>query len=181
MTAKQPDICVHDGIRIDYEKRFTAHTVQDVLTKLLKCSHTGKVVATPIYGYNYDPENVNPHHVTGMTLFYNPRTKSYTFNYFNPKGARSVRKRREIRLLERIGGAIQKNTGNKVNIYYYNGSNLQEDDSIGLCQLYSLLYLFEFLGRPGAYSPSTFVQRIQNQRGSFNEKTLLAFYRAFIK
>ena len=181
ITRARPHMCVHDGIRLDFARPFSSACVDSILEKLLKCSHTGKTIATPIYGYNYEPDNVPPHHAMAITLFFNPKTQTFTLNMFNPKGKDSPRKKKEIRLMKAIGARIRNRTHLPVNVYYYNGPNIQENDTIGLCQLYSLLYLYEFIQRPNGKPPSKTLGSLQKHTGSIDPHTLLGFWNKTIK
>lgn len=181
MTSAHPNICVNNGITLQFDKNFTEAVITDVMRQMLRCSSTGKVLATPVYGYNYDPENELPNHVTAISLFYDPAAKRYNLNYFNAKGAQSVRKRKEMCLIRSIGKKIEEETKKPVDIYYFNGKNLQENDDIGLCQLYSMYYLKEFIKNPHSGGPSVFVRNIINEYGAFNEKPLLEFANKYFK
>lgn len=179
ITHLHPKMCIQSGIRLDFEYPITARTSYDITNKLLRCSHTGKVVATPIYGFNYDPPNSNPHHVTALTLCYDSEKQRYLLNYFNPKGRSSPQREREIKLLASIGYHIQARSSRKdipVVIHYYDGKNLQKSDNIGLCQLYSLYYLFEFLKTPCNGTPSQLLHHVEQKNGPINQKQLLKFW-----
>jgi len=189
-----PEMCIQSGIRLDFEFPITERTSYDITNKLLRCSNTGKIVATPIYGFNYDPPNENPHHVTALTLCYDSQRKRYLLNYFNPKGRESTQREREIKLLASIGYHIQSRTNHvPVIIHYYDGKNLQKSDNIGLCQLYSLYYLLHFLHKsyrmresrlyhtqlvetPCALTPSQLLQYIEQKNGPINQKQLEKFW-----
>ena len=177
MTQKHQDMCVNGGIRIDFDRNFTQAIFDDILEQLLKCAHSGLVVATPLFEYNYDPDNSIPHHVASLTLFYDRNNSNIILNYFNPKGKSSPRLQKEKRLMTALGQMIKQRTGKPVFTYMFYGKNMQIDDNIGLCQLYSLYYLYNFIKNPQPQSPSYFIRSIELQDGTFNEKQLYDFTR----
>ena len=187
LTLTFPSMCVNDGISIDYREHYlTANKMEHIVQKLTQCKSSH--VACPFFQFDYDPSNSTPHHVTAVTL---TKTDKYNvLSFFDPKGKGSCRKKEEYALMKILVEKITEKTGIPTKLYIYNGKNLQQDDNIGLCQLYSLFYLYEFVNEVSAMSPKSIhtivdpnrmVNHIAQKRGSFNDKTLFAFWNAFFR
>jgi hypothetical protein len=176
LTHAHPHTCVNDGLALNYNKPLSKLELFRIVDKLTKCSEKQLCVATPLYQYNYDPGNQHPHHISALTLKYNSRDGVYMLNMFNPKGKSSTRKKQEEIMLLLIARLLRVKLKRPVVIHRYMGPNLQQKDDIGLCQLYSLFYLFEYVQRPANIAPTDFIRYIKQRRGHFNEKTLLQFW-----
>ena len=190
MTRYFPHMCVNDGVHIDYEKPILMRHVHDIVGKLMKCD-SNLHVATLFFQYNYEPKNDTPHHATAITLT-KDRDRTY-LTLFNPKGRSSKRKKHEEFLLKKMAHVIQthyrKNIPIEINIY--NGKNLQLNDNIGLCQLYSLRYLLEYVVRAQNFVPSTtkdlkkitipheIITFIEQKDGDFSEPALYNFWKKY--
>jgi hypothetical protein len=194
LTLTFPTMCVNDGISIDFNQNFMSpKRLENVVDKLVQCKNSH--VACPLFEFNYDPPNSTPHHVSALTL-----TKFHDYNilgFFNPKGHGSCRKQKELEFLKSISKQIAEQTSVSTKLFIYDGKNLQENDNIGLCQLFSLFYLYEYVteinGLHGprdchesrflrtVSDPNKMVKYIQLKRGGFNDKTLFAFWNAFFR
>ena len=181
ITRKHPEICLNNGIRLDFSRRFSEKCIYGVMRQLLQCSHSGKTLVTPIYSYHYEPDNDPPHHMMALTLFYQKSKHRLILNLFNPKGRESPRKPKEIRFIRRLGQLIRDQTQTPVLVYYYNGPNIQKHDRIGLCQLYSLLYLYEFIRHPNAKGPSYTLKCLQKHIGKLDQKKLWHFWQKTLR
>lgn len=186
MTLSYPSMCVNNGISINYHKHMDIHHVQQMVQQLTKCKNAN--VATPLFQYEYDPGNATPHHLSAITLTKFPT--HYVLSLFDPKGKGSLRPKEEDLLMKILAKSIERQTKKKVNIQIYNGENLQKNDYIGLCQLFSLYYLYEYIieitktksqTMDTLIDPNKMVQHIKTKRGHFNEKTLLHFWCTFFK
>lgn len=178
MTKSSPNICVDEGISIDFSRPLSKRKLFEIVERLTKCAGRKMIVATPLYQYNFEPDNTNPHHVSAITLRQNGSGKNsfYTLNMFNPKGKDSLRKEQEKIFLTLLQKLLEVKLQAPVKIHQYLGQNLQRNDSIGLCQLYSLMYLYEFTKTPQNTDPEKFVRFIRTKNGSYDKKTLLKFW-----
>lgn len=181
ITRKHPEICLNDGIRLDFNRRFSEKCIYNVMRQLLQCSHSGKTVVTPIYSYHYEPDNDPPNHMMALTLFYDQPRRRLIMNLFNPKGRESPRKPKEVRFMRRLGHMIRHQTHIPLCVYYYNGPNIQKNDTIGLCQLYSLLYLYEFIRHPNAKGPSYTLKCLQKHIGKIDRDKLWKFWQGTLR
>lgn len=186
MTLSYPAMCVNDGVSIEYHKPFQQRNVDRIVDKLTRCK-TSVNVACPIFQYDYDPPNSMPHHVSAITLTQMPNATT-VLSFFDPKGRGSVRPRQEELIMGVLAKAIEKKTGRNVILKMYTGDNLQKNDDIGLCQLFSLFYLYEYVTEinklnPKALSvladPNAMVPFIRAKRRGFTDKTLLSFWQGF--
>jgi hypothetical protein len=185
MTLSFPTMCVQNGVQIDYKKPIDQNMINHMATQLIKCS--SKNVATPLFQYNYDPPNSTPHHVSALTLTQLPG--EIILSLFDPKGKGMIRKREELSLVLLLAKTLERDLRKKVTLKVYNGYNLQQRDSIGLCQLFSLYYLYEYMvGMTNKKSihnihvftdPNKFVQYIRHTKGHFNEENLFTFWKTF--
>ena len=203
ITESFPSLCINDGISIDY-KNITLKDLEKMVSSLSKCSDSYHV-ATPLFEYNFEPLNKMPHHISAIVI--TKTSQVYYLSFFNPKGKTSFRKEEEEKIITRIAYEIEKKTHRKVVVTIYNGDNLQMYDKIGLCQLYSLFYLYEYMllitgpenisdkrpenisdKRPENISdkrplvnPHAMVQYIIQKRGSFDEKILYVFWKTVLQ
>lgn len=191
MTISFPKICPNEGINVDFNKPITPSNVTHIVHILTKCSveHVG----APIFGYNYEPDNPIPHHVSALTLTKLP--KFYVLSYFNPKGKESVRTRKENALLSLLATALESKLSYKIVINNYRGPNLQSKDHIGLCQLFSLFFLYTYIYEVNqSYSksgrryslehlsdPNFVLTHIQKKHNVFDEKLLFNFWQSFFQ
>jgi hypothetical protein len=153
----------------------------------MKCNNLH--VATPLFQYCYDPKNETPHHATALTL---TKLKGYfILTLFDPKGKGSLKIKEEKYIMEKLAEKIEKDYKTKVYINMYSGKNLQLDDDIGLCQLFSLRYLCEYIiqikdGKKlhnngdqwlvKITDSNNIIKHIIEKDGGFNKKTLLKFW-----
>jgi hypothetical protein len=186
MTLSFPSMCVNDGVSIEYHQPFTSRHVEHIVDQLTKCKSAH--VACPLFQYEYDPPNSTPHHVSAITVTKSP--KLITLSFFDPKGRGSERPREEELLMKIIQKRIEEKTGKKTLLKIYNGENLQRRDDIGLCQLYSLFYLYEYVNEVSKLTPqaldvlsdpNAMVDYVKKKRGSYDEKTLLSFWNAYFQ
>jgi hypothetical protein len=184
MTLSHPSMCVNDGVSIEYHQPFTQRHVDRLVDRLTQCKSSN--VACPLFQYEYDPPNSTPHHVSAITI-----TKFPTYNvlsFFDPKGKGTERPREEELLMNVLCKSIEQRYGKKTLLRMYTGDNLQKNDDIGLCQLFSLFYLYEYIVEVNKLSPHTLetvtdpnemVKLIRNKRGGYNEKTLFSFWKVW--
>ena len=186
MTLSFPSMCVNDGVSIEYHEPFTQQHVDRLVERLTKCKSAN--VACPIFQYEYDPPNSTPHHVSAITLTQLPTHAVLSF--FDPKGKGSIRPRQEELLMNILAKAIQEKTKRRVVLKMYNGDNLQKNDYIGLCQLFSLFYLYEYVTEVNKLTPQNLntitdpnemVQFIRKKRNGFTEKTLYSFWNGYFQ
>ena len=187
LTLTFPAMCVNDGISINYKNyQLTSLKLEPIVEKLTVCKSAN--VACPVFQFDYEPQNSTPHHVSAITL-----TKMHTGNvlsFFDPKGRGSSRKTEEIAFLYLLVQKISERTGKRTKLLMYDGKNLQQNDDIGLCQLFSLFYLYEYVNEVTAMPPKSLdtfvdpnkmVKYIHKKRGGFNERTLYAFWNAYFR
>ena len=194
LTLTFPTMCVNDGISIDFNENFmSTKRMEHMVDKLTQCRSAH--VACPLFQFNYDPPNSTPHHVSALTL-----TRLHDGNilsFFNPKGRGSCRKQQEQIFLNNISKQIAAKTGLPTKLFIYDGKNLQQNDNIGLCQLFSLFYLYEYVTEINGLhatrdmheskllqtisEPNKMVKYIESKRGGFNDKVLFAFWNAFFR
>jgi hypothetical protein len=196
MTRTFPAICVNDGMDITYQKNsenisdISKRQITNIVAKLLRCQ--GVHVAAPLFQYEYDPQNSVPHHVSAITL--TKLTSKYILSFFDPKGRGALRKQQELYIMSTVASEITQQTGIQTQLLIYDGKNLQINDEIGLCQLFSLFYLYEYVteitsihnkNTPNMlhilYTPNDMVKYIDTKRKGFNSKILYAFWNAFFK
>ena len=191
MTRSFPEICVNNGLVIDYNKDIYLRHINDMGLKLTKCHHLH--VATPLFQYYYDPKNETPHHATALML--TKLKKNYILTFFDPKGWGSLKKKEEKYLLDKLAKIIEKNYKIKVDIKIYNGKNLQVNDNVGLCQLFSLRFLCEYIQQIQQSKklsginreqwlientdPDQIIKNIIKKDGKFNEKSLFKFWNTY--
>lgn len=175
ITQKNPNICVDDGISLDFSNKIHKHELFDIVNKLTKCSSKNLMVATPFYQYNFEPENPTPHHVSAVTL--EKYKGKYILSLFNPKGINSKRKAQEMTFLKILQRLIKYKLKTKVDVKVYDGKNLQSNDNIGLCQLFTLFYLNEYVNhKKNNVHPRDFVRQIEMKYGKYDREILLKFW-----
>ena len=186
-----PELCVTDGLKVNYNKDVTAKELHHMCAQLTRCKSL--CVATPLFHYHYDPPNETPHHVTAITLTKLPHR--YHLSLFDPKGRGSVRKSEEKLLMKKLAECIHEMAKVPVSIHIYEHTNLQLRDDIGLCQLFSLYYLYEYFKEVSEWTrtkkqlaksyhlvnPRQMVEFIKKKRGGFDENNLLAFWTTLMK
>lgn len=191
LTLTFPAMCVNDGIVIDFDENFLSpKRMEHVVDKLIQCKSSH--VACPLFEFNYDPPNSTPHHVSALTL--TRLQQGNILSFFNPKGRGSCRKQQELIFITSVLNQITARTGVSTKLYIYDGKNLQQHDDIGLCQLFSLFYLYEYVteinGLQGQNNskllqtisdPNKMVRYIELKRGGYNDKVLFAFWNAFFR
>jgi len=186
MTMSFPNMCVNDGISIEYHQQFQQRHIDQLVNKLTKCSSMN--VACPIFQYEYDPPNSTPHHVSAVTLTQFPSHSVLSF--FDPKGHGSLRSREEELLTKILAKSISERIGQPVYVNIYTGDNLQKNDYIGLCQLYSLFYLYEYVTEITKLNPTSLktlstpnlmVDFIRDKRNGFTDRTIFSFWNGFFK
>lgn len=187
ITESFPSLCINDGISLDY-KNITSKDLEKMVSSLSKCSDSHHV-ATPLFEYNFEPLNEMPHHLSAIVITKTPQV--YYLSFFNPKGKRSFRKEEEKKIITNVAFEIEKRTHRKVMVTIYDGDNLQIHDKIGLCQLYSLFYLYEYMllitgtetisDKTPLINPHAMVQYIIQKRGSFDEKILYVFWKTVLQ
>ena len=134
LTLTFPAMCVNDGISINFKENFMSTTrMEHMVDKLTQCKSSH--VACPLFQFDYDPPNSTPHHVSALTL--TRLHNSNILSFFNPKGRGSCRKQQEHIFLNSISKQIAAKTGLPTKLFIYDGKNLQQDDNIGLCQLFN--------------------------------------------
>lgn len=189
MTLSFPAMCVNDGVSIEYHKPFQQRNLDRIVEKLTRCNMASNV-ACPIFQYDYDPPNSTPHHVSAITLTQLPSGNTSVLSFFDPKGRGSIRPRQEELLMGVLAKAIEQKTGRKVVLKMYSGDNLQKNDYIGLCQLFSLFYLYEYVTEINKLNPKSLdiltdpnvmVHYIREKRRGFTDKTLLSFWQGFFQ
>jgi len=187
LTRSYPALCVNDGLSIEYHQEFTLRHVHAMVDKLTRCP--GANVACPLFQYDYDPPNSTPHHVTAITLTQLPG-QVCILSFFDPKGRGALHKRQEFLLMKVLARAIQQKTGRKVVVNIYQGDNLQKNDTIGLCQLFSLFYLYEYVTELNGphppplttlSDPNAMVAFIRKKRRGFTNRTLFAFWNGYFQ
>lgn len=188
MTLSFPSMCVNDGVSIEYHQQFNQQHIDRIVEKLTRCKTSN--VACPIFQYDYDPPNSTPHHVSAITLTHLPSSNVSVLSFFDPKGKGSLRPRQEELLMKVLAKAIEQKVGRKVVLKIYTGDNLQKNDYIGLCQLFSLFYLYEYVTEVSKLNPKSFstladpnsmVQFIRDKRRGFTDRTLLSFWNGFFQ
>jgi hypothetical protein len=206
ITFANPNICVTDGLVIDYHSHFQERDLQQIVHQLVKCSEIS-FVATPLFQYFYDPPNKETkHHCTALTLTKLP--DQAVLSFFDPKGTGTLRPFEQAQFLKllsvRLSAALHKPVAVKV----FSGENLQKNDDIGLCQLFSLLYLYEYVQQvskldvknihaqsrscfvtSGGHKcfdtlhtivdPNAMVEMIKAKHGSYSNRTLHKFWIKF--
>jgi hypothetical protein len=186
MTLSYPSMCVSNGVSINYHKHLDIHHFNQIVDQLTKCK--SNFVATPLFQFEYEPKNTTPHHVSSLTLTKTPTY--YVLSLFDPKGSGSMRKKEEELFMNVLSKGIERKMKKPVHVKIYTGTNLQRTDFIGLCQLFSLYYLYEYIlevskVRPQSLQvttdPNNMVPYIQKKRGKFNDKLLLNFWNTFFK
>lgn len=187
MTLSFPSLCVHDGVSLDYHQPFTASKAEYLADRLLKCHNTH--VACPLFQYEYDPPNATPHHVSALTLTQMPSGQQ-VLSLFDPKGKGTERPREETLLMSILSKLIEQKSGRPTHYKLYDGKNLQSHDDIGLCQMFSLFYLYEYITEvtklnPPSWrlvsDPNRFAAFIEQKRQGFNERTLHGFWQAYFQ
>ena len=179
LTTQHPSTCVHEGISIHFDQPLTKEALFEMVDKMTQCSHKKLAVAAPLYQYNFEPDNSTPHHISALTL--NRHGDNYILTLFNPKGKGSLRKKQEKIFLDLLKKLLQIKLQSKVIVRQYSGPNLQINDNVGLCQLYSLLYLYEYVNHPQDITPDKFIKHIRKKHGHYNQKTLLNFWCTVLK
>ena len=197
MTRMFPAICVNDGMDITFKKHsenisdLSHQQIASIVAKLLRCQ--GVNVAAPLFQYEYDPSNSVPHHVSAITL--TKLRSQYILSFFDPKGRGALRKQQILYIMSTVASEITRQTGIITKLLIYNGKNLQSNDDIGLCQLFSLFYLFEYVTEITTLNiknstpkvlrvlctPNDMVKYIDTKRKGFDSKILYAFWNAFFK
>lgn len=186
MTMSFPAMCVNDGISIEYHDEFQQRHVDQLVDKLTRCKAMN--VACPIFQYEYDPPNSTPHHVSAITLTHFPSHSVLSF--FDPKGTGSLRPREEELLTKILAKSISGRINKPVYTKIYNGDNLQKNDYIGLCQLYSLFYLYEYVTEVTKLKqkplitlsdPNLMVEYIREKRNGFTDRTIYSFWNGFFQ
>lgn len=143
LTQSFPNVCINDGINVNYDgtNEEMEKSIERMSKELSRCKYQN--VATPLFQYNYEPDNSTPHHVSAVTL---TKLPNYcVLSLFDPKGKGSKRKKEEKDMMKAISKKITTLLGLPVRIKIYNGVNLQAKDYIGLCQLFSLYYLYQYI------------------------------------
>jgi hypothetical protein len=186
LSQRFPDLCVQDGVVFDYKQKNNNKNmikqIEHLATILMKCGSYGHV-ATPLFQYCYEPNNDTPHHATSLTLTKNEEI--YIITLFNPKGKDSLRINNEKKMLEMLCAYMEQKYNIKVTYYLYKGKNLQNEDTIGLCQLYSLRYLLEYIVQiqrkqiRNVSDPEYIIQMIQKKDHGFDELSLYRFWKKF--
>jgi hypothetical protein len=200
MTISYPQLCVNNGLSVDYHKHVTVAHIKNMADILTKCmvgndkSKKKRFVATPLFQYYYDPPNKEtPHHVSALTLTCLPGHDILSF--FDPKGSGSLRPKEELLMLQILAEAIHQRTGHPVQIQIYTGDNLQKNDNIGLCQLFSLFYLREYVDLVShatsghrqkasgpwqlSYHPNQIVRDIKQKYGHYSSSVLHQFWKQY--
>ena len=198
MTLSHPQLCVNNGLSVNYHKHITVKQVEEMANVLTKCMVSSekkkrkRFIATPLFQYYYDPPNKEtPHHVSAITLTCFPNHTILSF--FDPKGKGSLRPKEELLMLKILAQAIQERTKTPIKIHIYTGDNLQKQDYIGLCQLFSLFYLHQYITIVNklvndnqmashltwaiCYDPNVVVNRIRHKYGHYGPSTLYAFWK----
>lgn len=184
LSLSFPSLCVQDGMSIDYHQPFNLPKVERLADKLTRCHRAH--VACPLFQYEYDPPNTTPHHVSAVTLTQVPG-QGQILALFDPKGTGSVRKREEALLMNILAECLRRRTHRPTSVRLYQGKNLQAHDDIGLCQMFSLFYLYEYVTEVNRLSgsvvsdPNKMAPYIERKRGGFDEKTLHAFWQAYFQ
>lgn len=203
LTLAYPSMCVNDGISIDFRRNMTVEYIQNIATQLMRCPNK-LYTASPVFEYWFEPDNRDtPHHLSALTLtkFHN----AYVVSFFNPKGKSSMQRKRETEFLHGLANIIEHQYRRPVKVYTYDGNNLQNKDYIGLCQLYSLFYLYEYIqnvktpssgsmpvfynqsytqgsgmdSQTGVVQPNVMVETIKTKYKQYDNKTLAKFYLTF--
>ena len=186
ITHSFPTMCVNDGVIFEYNKRLTAQHVERMVHKLTKCPNRN--VACPLFQYFYDPKNSTPHHVSAITLTHFPGR--CVLSFFDPKGRGSLRKKEESMLMHVLGKLISTQLKKPCTVMIYDGTNLQRTDNIGLCQLFSLFYMYEYIVQMTKpmnslsiirtiIDPNRMVNFIVNKHGKFDQRALLSFWNTY--
>lgn len=186
LTDQYQTICTHSGLSLDWKQPLSMLQVKQMVQDLLKC-HT-VIVACPVYMYDYDAKADPPHHVTALTLI-KCQEKGIFLSYFNAKGKKSPRLAQETQWLNLMAQQLQQHFGLPVKVQMYTGRNIQDQDYIGLCQLYSMFYLCQFIEKVHHVmttsrlcqtlsmisNPNTFVTTLKK----YNETGLKQFYQLY--
>lgn len=173
LSHTNPQCCVQSGINLSFcDHKVQVDHASQVFAKLKTCPD--KFVATPVYEYCFEPENEQPHHVSALTIFKN--STHMQVNFFNPKGVSSHRKKMERVFLKKLGQKLYAKFKIPVKVHMYKSKNLQYQDSIGICQLLTFIYLWTFLQAPGFQKPHQQVQMMRQQYDNLTHQGLLKFW-----
>lgn len=187
-TSQYPRFCVQGGIAVDFDTRLNEEVAHFVAQQLSLCD--SKIVAAPLFEYNFEPSNPLPHHLAALTVVH--FSDRIVVGLFNPKGRDGERSELEFRLFTMVCQSLSQKHHKRVQFVRYEGMDLQQDDFIGLCQLYSLLYLYMFVTEsaqhyrnhynyqqepsPTVAFPDLLVERIKEKHGSYDENLLHWFW-----
>lgn len=191
VCRRYPVVCIIKGMFVNFNAPYELHVEQQA-RQMLSC--TRPVMAFPCYLFHYLQRLANksdtPHHCAGMTIVKNIEKKEAVVSFFDPRGTQQRRTEEMQKILNVWKSVLHEQGFQTVYTHLYTQQNLQDDDRIGLCQLFSLFFLTYFIQSTASLNleqmqqlnPNYIIHQLTDPNGwKIHGKHLYHFYEEFIR